>query len=105
MFNQTSAVRSTPTGEAEYDTSASAEAKQSGTCQRVEFEKTENGGFTARASYKAPQNPKGDVGYMEPKTYAFSSLPEAQAFLATAFGGSASPAPAIDSESAEAMPA
>lgn len=80
-------VTTTPTGEAEYSTSGAAEAKATGTCQRVEFEATENGGFTARASYRSPHGAKGDVAYQEPKTYAFSTLPEAQAFLASAFGG------------------
>ncbi|HYE87721.1 MAG TPA: hypothetical protein VEA16_15265 [Vicinamibacterales bacterium] len=54
-------------------------------CARVEIEPAENGGFSVRKYYR--NNPrKGEPSpYIEPKTYAFSTLEELSSFLHAAF--------------------
>lgn len=58
-------------------------------CSRVEIEPAENGGFSVRKFYRNKPE-KGDkhavsTGYVEPKTYAFSTLDELSTFLHDSF--------------------
>lgn len=59
---------------------------------RVEFEKSENGGFIAK-QYLRPKEEKAKKGdsccgpfWFEPKTFTFTTPDECAAFLARAFG-------------------
>lgn len=65
-----------------------------GQCSRIEIELAENGGFSVRKFYKA-EPAKGDssgrcapIGYIEPKTYAFSTLDDLSTFLHETLGDS-----------------
>lgn len=85
-------VRTNDVGEVEYDAQRD---EPEGECERVEIEKTKNGGFSVRKFYRPPRPKKGSdsLGYQSPDTYAFSSFAELTSFLSEAFGATAEASP------------
>ena len=57
-------------------------------CSKIEIEPAENGGFSVRKFYWQKES-TGKLGgvmpYMEPKTYAFSTLEDLSSFLHSSF--------------------
>ena len=68
--------------------------------ESVTIRPAENGGFIATCS-KRPMKESPGMGMYESKDYAFTSLPDVQAFVARELGGELAPEPEMATEGEE----
>mgnify|MGYP001609867516 CR=1 FL=1 len=71
--------------------------------ESVTIRPAENGGFIATCSKRPKNKADGEMpmGMYESKDYAFTSLPDVQAFVARELGGELAPEPEIATEGEE----